>query len=660
MLHPGATKPTRIRATIGALLGGAVLALLTAGPALADEPVDLGSSPVLDAAGALDDPAAAESAIDAAFERTGVSLFVVLVDDFENPADADAWTEETVARNGLGVEDVLLAIAVEGRTYSLSADFDTLDDGQYDAMLTAIEDRLRVADWDGAVVTAATTLADQLDPPFPTVPVAIGAGVVAVGGLTAGGVALARRRRATAATRESEKELDTRAGSLLVQLDDAVKTSEQELGFAVAQFGEEPAAPFRAALEQAKAQLKEAFAIRHRLDDAERETADERRTLTLRIIELCESADATLDAQDEAFEALRRLEENAPQLVESVGAEQAALAARIDAADATIGELRGRYGAPAVDAIDENPAQARKLAGFAGSALASAREKLGAGDTGAAAIAVRGAQQAVGQVGQLLDAVDAAARELPELATRLAAAVDDTRADIAEARSADAAALGAAASEAERVLATAESQDPATALAAVEQANATLGRELATVRDRQAQVARATAQLDRVTAEARSAVDSASSYLATRRGAVGSSARTRLSEAEAQFAQALALGPTDPVAALAAAQQAARLAGSALSLARSEVSDFGSSRNAAYDADRWYDDDDGADGGALLGGILEALFDGGGGGSSWGSSSGWSSSRRRSSGGWGGGSSRRSSGSSGRSSGGRRSRGGRF
>lgn len=638
----------RIRTAAAAVFVGALL--LVASPAQAQEPVDLGASPILDTVGALDDVAAAEAAIDATFERTGVSLFVVLVDEFSSPSDADAWTDVTADRNGLGVDDVLLAIATEGRTYSVSADLATLDDAQFEALLDRVEQSLRASDWDGAVVGAADEVAAQLDPEFDPVPLAIGGGVVLAGGAVAGGVALARRRRATAGARATAKELDTRAGSLLVQLDDAVKTSEQELGFALAQFGEEPTAPFRTALDAAKAQVAEAFAIRQRLDDSHPETDEERRTLTTRIIELCEAADTTLDAQADAFDELRRLEQNAPRLVEELAPAHAGLDARIAAAETTLTELRGRYGAPAVDAIDENPAQARKLAVFAGSALGEARAALAAGEEGRAAVAVRAAQQSLGQIEQLLTAVDTLAADLPELDARLDAAVADTRSDIAEARAADAGALADAVADAERVLAAAEGQDPATALAAVEQANATLGRELSAVRDRQAQVARAEAQLDRVTAEARTAVDQARQYLTTRRGAVGASARTRLAEAEAQLTQALALGATDAVAALAAAQQSARLAGSALSLARSDVTAF--DRPASSGSWSGYDD-----GGAVLGGILDALFSGSGSSSGW--SGGSSSRRRRSSGGFGG-SARRSSGGSRRSSGGRRSRGGRF
>jgi hypothetical protein len=57
------------------------------------------------------------------------------------------------------------------------------------------------------------------------------------------------------------------------------------------------------------------------------------------------------------------------------------------------------------------PAQARKLTGFAATAVEKARAEL-AKPKGEAAVAVRAAQQAVGQVGQLLASVDSTAADL--------------------------------------------------------------------------------------------------------------------------------------------------------------------------------------------------------------------------------------------------------
>lgn len=590
------------------MLAGGLLALAGAvgvgGPALADPPPDLGSGYLRDDAGVIGDRPSVEAAIDDAYARTGVSLFVVLVPSFDDPDDAYGWADATARRNDLGVNDVLLAIATDDRSYAWSADLGTLSDAQLDAMSQAVESHLRAGaeDWDAAVIAGADTMADQLAPPFPAVPVAIGAGVVVLVGLGIGAAALVRRGRSRRAAAESAKDLDTRAGSLLVKVDDAVTTSEQELGFAVAQFGEQETAAFRAALDQAKAQVKEAFGIRHRLDDAEPETAGERRTLTQRIIELCEAADAALDAQEKAFDELRALEKNAPQLVESLAVEQQELGARIDAADATVKRLVTTFGASAADAVDENPGQARRLSAFAASSLGKARTALEARKTTEAAADVRAAQQAIGQVGQLVAAVDKAATELAE---------------------------------------------------------------------RQQRAAEASASLSGATADARAAIDAAKGYIETRRGAVGASARARLAEAETRLGESASRGSADPVAALTAAQDAERLASTALSLARSDVTSF-TPPAYAHDRDAWDDDPSSADdsGGAVLGGILDALFSGDGRGSSWrGSGSGWSwgggSSSRRSSwsrpsgfGGSGSSSSRRSFSSS-RSSG-RRSRGGRF
>ncbi|WP_372345486.1 hypothetical protein [Streptomyces sp. KL116D] len=63
-------------------------------------------------------------------------------------------------------------------------------------------------------------------------------------------------------------ELDKQARRLLVETDDAVRTSTEELGFATAQFGDEAVEPFRAAVAYAQTELTAAFKLRQQLDDA--------------------------------------------------------------------------------------------------------------------------------------------------------------------------------------------------------------------------------------------------------------------------------------------------------------------------------------------------------------------------------------------------------
>ena len=63
------------------------------------------------------------------------------------------------------------------------------------------------------------------------------------------------------------EELGAQVSRALVATDDAVQTSEQELGFATARFGAATAAPFSAALESARGELAAAFSLHQQLDD---------------------------------------------------------------------------------------------------------------------------------------------------------------------------------------------------------------------------------------------------------------------------------------------------------------------------------------------------------------------------------------------------------
>lgn len=639
----------RFRVLVGSAIGAAALVLLAPGAAIADDPVDLGGAYVLDAAGALGtDSSEVKSSLDALYDRTGAQLFVVLVDTFTGAPDDQAWAEETAVLSGLGDSDALLAIAVDDRSYRYSvADGFPLSNDQIDQIAEArLIPALRDNDWAAGIVAFADGVGDEISGGggIPILPVLGGAAILGVGAFVISRV-LRRRRAGDAGApidQVDQKELDRRAGSLLVRLDDALTTSEQELGFAVAQFGEKSTAAFSAALTDARAQVKQAFALRQKLDDTEPETATEKRTMTLQIIELCESADGALEAQAVAFEQLRQLEKNAPQVIESVSADHAGVGARITAAAATIADLTARFGATGVASVSGSVEQARKLESFAATALEQGRSELATGDASGAAVAVRGAQQAVGQIGQLLAAVDKLSVDLPALQDRLAAATDDTRTDIAEARGATASpALTAAIGEAERVLTESTKRDPAAALTAVEAANAALNHALSEVRDRDAQVSRAATQVGRMTDEARATISAARDYIATRRGGVGAAARTRVAEAERQLTQALALAATDPIAALAAAGQAQSLGSAALDLARSDVSAFESSAfgGSAFDGSNSGNSGSsgGGFGGAVLGGILGGLLSGGSGSSGLGSSGSGSSGTGWSWGGGGGG-----------------------
>ena len=87
---------------------------------------------------------------------------------------------------------------------------------------------------------------------------------------------------------------------------------------------------------------------------------------------------------------------------------------------------------------------------------------------------------------------------------------------------------------------------------------------------------RASQMLEQALVTARSTIAAAGDFIATRRGAIGPEARTRLAEAERHLQVAVDQSRDDPVTALREAQQATSMGQSALDLAQSDVSRWSS------------------------------------------------------------------------------------
>jgi hypothetical protein len=142
--------------------------------------------------------------------------------------------------------------------------------------------------------------------------------------------------------------------------------------------------------------------------------------------------------------------------------------------------------------------------------------------------------------------------------------------------------------------------DPLAATERIEEAHEALSAALQGVRDEQARQQRARAVLDQTMLAARSEISATQDFITTRRGGVGSQARTRLAEAQRHLDQALALAQQgNAEAALQEAQYSRQLAGQAGQLARSDVgamTDQGGPFGGGSPG--------GGLGGAILGGIL--------------------------------------------------------
>ena len=170
-----------------------------------------------------------------------------------------------------------------------------------------------------------------------------------------------RRRPRRSPTRRPARRTDDlayHASSALIELDDAVQTSEHELGLARTQFGDEAVHDFRAALEQSRAELVQAFALRQRIDD-EKPDEPTRRDLLSQILHLSGTADQRLDAQSAAFDRLRDLEQNLPSVLAGPEAEAERHGrAGSPVTTAALDALRARYAESALEPVADNIPQA--------------------------------------------------------------------------------------------------------------------------------------------------------------------------------------------------------------------------------------------------------------------------------------------------------------
>lgn len=148
-----------------------------------------------------------------------------------------------------------------------------------------------------------------------------------------------RGRRGTT----SQAALDAQAAALLVSLDDRVRDAENEVGFAVAQFGFASARDFTSALTEARLKLTEAFRLAQQRDTAA-STADQlRRRNTLQMIALCQKALASLDHFDAVFAERRRTEVGAAQTASELRARLRALRDRLSHVEQQCDEASGRF-----------------------------------------------------------------------------------------------------------------------------------------------------------------------------------------------------------------------------------------------------------------------------------------------------------------------------
>ncbi|WP_433194020.1 TPM domain-containing protein [Nocardia sp. CA-107356] len=651
-----------IRRAASVVLSMALLCVaLATGPVGAEPPLRMGPY-VVDSAQVLDQGQLdrVSAAVDGLYADHQVRLWVVYVRDF-NGMIPQEWADRTATMSGFGARDVLLAVATQDRGYSFYGELPSgVSDSQLDRVLTRdVEPALRNSRW----ADAGVAMADGLDSAMRGGGVSgrtllIVAVVIVV---VAGGLVLYsrkrrddRRRAELAAARQLDPDnstalaalsleaLQARSKEVLVEIDNAVRTSAEELELATGEFGTTAVTPFSSALLHAKAAAAKAFSIRQQLDDDIPETPDQQRTMLVDLIGTVGRADRELDGQVAEFDAMRDLLINAATRLDGLTRDLVELTGRVPNSETELTRLTTSYPASVLAPVHNNVTMARERITFAEHNIDAGRDALTqpVGKQGGAVAAIRAAEGAVGQARTLLDAVDYAATNIQQATDGLPAALEELRADIVSAKNLagyGGAELQAAITAAETALTSAAASatsDPLDAFHTAVAADSALDLANAAATDRKLAAEELRRRLDRALTDARARVGAAADYITTRRGGIDAQARTRLSEAQRNLDAAQQLSTTDPTRALASAQTAADLGGRALHEAQSSVRAWENSQPPSGTAQA----------GAVLGGILiEGLLRGAG-----------TAARQRSGGGY-------TPGSYGGSSGSRRiSRGGRF
>jgi hypothetical protein len=587
---------------LSVVLGATALLLLSGGPALAEDPFRLDGQ-VVDEAGVLSsgEESQVADALDQLQAEDGTQLFVVFVDTFGGQTPGE-WMQSTRQLSSLGGNDALLAVAVDDRDYAFTvpngSDVSVSDADQLAGQ--AVEPEFADGDWATGTVAFADILRTGEAPGSGSADSGGGGALLVVGAIAVVGggaylVSRSRRRKREAQPPPVQRlerpdphagttteQLQSQANNALLELDEAMKTSQLDLDYARSQYGEEAVGGFDTALATSRDELSRAFTLRQQLDDDIPEDEPTTRQMLGEMLRLTQAADARLDAQADAFGRLRDLENTAPQVLEALAPRIAALRQRIPQEEQRLADLRGRFADAAVAPVRDNGTEAQARLAAAEQEVNEALDALGAGRPGEAVGDIRAAEDAVAQTTTLLDAIGRLATDLDAAAARVAAVRAETEKDLAEARSLVAAGqrsgLGPQITRAEAALASADEAlsgpqpDPLAALRQLEEADIALEQALSVARDAQTQTRRAAAALDQAVLTARSTIAAAADFISTRRGAVGAEARTRLAEAQRHLDVAVDQGRDDPTTALREAHQATALAQSALDLAQDDVS----------------------------------------------------------------------------------------
>jgi hypothetical protein len=369
------------------------------------------------------------------------------------------------------------------------------------------------------------------------------------------------------------EELRAAANAALVCTDDAIRSSQQELGLARSESGEDVVEPFTAALDRAQDELDRAFGTARQAQDGA--DTDAERALLEEILIRCTAAGAHLDALAPRFDELRDLDGRVGDVLAHLASDLTTLRARLSDATDIVGTLRTQFPRATIAGVVDDLDQASERLAFAHASITAGEQLLATSDRLGAAARARATEEALVQSSTLLDSVDRSPKVLARAQEAVTTLMRQTEKDIAEVESLgvadDLAAKGRFARETlgwagEEV--SAGGYDPLEIRRALQDTDVALAQALGPIRPADDTQERALSLLATAWYGARAAIRAADELIMTRRAAIGVDARVRLCEARAHHSTGTSLGDSDPPAALRHLRTADTLAYQARTLAQ--------------------------------------------------------------------------------------------
>ncbi|WP_146206273.1 hypothetical protein [Auritidibacter sp. NML100628] len=385
----------------------------------------------------------------------------------------------------------------------------------------------------------------------------------------------------------------------LLEADHNIHRAEEEVGFAMASYGEEAVEEFHLKVQQAKESLLQAFRTSQQVEHQLTEMPEHQARQQLEeVLATANRVDEVLEQQEAFFDKLRGLEDSAEEGLRKLRYEADDIDLKIEPGRLVLERLTEQYQGPSLEEVSNN--HRHLISGIAElrGTIDQAAELLNAGDRSQATLAIRQGWDRAVNLRSLAEGILHKEVQLSTAVENLNAGLVDSEQDILAAEAlmeqGDYSNLRPPTTDLRQAIDEVKAGlqqdkiDPEKLLDRLSQAHQRLAERLELIQNYHDKLARARTALGKELQQARAKVRGSSDYIGRRGRYIGYSARAKFNEAQSALQTAEQRAETDPIDALNNARRASQLADQAAEIAHHEPDDgFGPRYPIGMGRTRW-------------------------------------------------------------------------